>query len=250
MQKAQSRSKSIVAALITLAGIVLLMKLGFWQLERLHWKQGLVAQIEAQKTVDPSTVSLVPLLDNPEDQFHRGFLRGVWMQGKNVKVGPHMREGELGYWLVTPFVLADGTAVIVNRGWVPGTMINLLLDGTPPKGIVTLHGVLRIPETGASPVGIDNRDWHKLDAEAIARASGIALPARMAVFMESSVPADEASLKPAPIIAQLRNEHLNYAIFWFGMAVLLAGIYYLAAIHPNLRGKRSASLQGPSGHVS
>lgn len=246
MTKSFLNLKFLIPAGITMAMLAVTLSLGFWQIDRMVWKRGILEKIEAQQLVNPSKIRLIDDIDSARNEFKRGYLTGVWQPEKNVKVGPQILEGKLGYWLVTPLVLSDGTALFVNRGWAPGNMIDMLLGSAPPHGIVTLTGTLRKPQAGKGAVAGDSKSWHELDVDAIAAAHGIVNYAPMALFMDGSTPADETSLVPAPILPNLRNEHLNYAIFWFGMSLVIGVVFVLSVVLPNLQETRSASSQGPS----
>ena len=222
----------LIAGIITAIICIFLLNMGFWQLQRLQWKNGLIAKLQAEQQIDPKKVSLAAIAERPDAAMRRGFLSGVWVLDKNMRVGPHMVDGQLGYWIVSPLVLNDGTRVLVNRGWVPEKMIVVAMDSMPPKGIVTITGMLRESDHGAGFVGDDTRSWHELDVNGMAANNGITNVSPLTFFMEGSEPADLADLKPAPVISSLRNEHLNYAIFWFGMAILVVVIFYMAVLQP------------------
>lgn len=224
-------SRFIVGLAATLMGVAILCGLGFWQLQRLAWKEALIAKIEAESAIDPRARPLDDILDEAHG-FARGYLRGTWMRDDTVLVGPKIRAGVWGYWNVTPLRLADQRIVLINRGWGEGEI-------KTPRHDVTVYGTLRESDTGGKPVGGNARQWHKVDVQGIARALDIET-APVVVFMEYSDPLDLA--KPVPVAANLRNEHKNYAMFWFTMAFVLAAVFAAAS----LRGRRSASSQGPS----
>lgn len=230
--------KPILAGILALVVVGVFIKMGFWQIERLQWKNGLMAAMEAQQKVDPNAVSLSTKVDSIVNNFHRGYLTGVWSAEMNVKVGPHLMDGQLGYWIVSPLMLNDGTAVMVNRGWVPETMTVMMLESAPPKGIVTLTGTLRESDIEGGMVADDPKSWRTLNVDAIANSLRLPNFAPLAMFMESSTPADDSILRPAPVMTSLRNEHLNYAIFWFGMAALTVVLFVMAVLLPNLPKKR------------
>ncbi|MBU6234720.1 MAG: SURF1 family protein [Alphaproteobacteria bacterium] len=234
MQVKPTAPKNLTAGIVTAIVVLVFLKLGFWQLDRLHWKEGLIKSIEAEKSVDPSAVPLNQLVDSVAYNLHRGFLTGVWAQDKNMKVGPQMMDGELGYWIVTPLVLNSGMAVMVNRGWVPEKMAVIMMDTNPPKGIMTVRGMLRTTDEDGQMVGDDWKSWRGLNVDRMSIGAGFNNHASLAFFMEGSTPPDESVLKPAPALTNMRNEHLNYSIFWFGMAVLTVVLFVLGSVVPNL----------------
>lgn len=233
--------KPLFAGLVVLITVAVFLKMGFWQLERLEWKQGLIAGVEAQKSVDATQVPLAQKVDSVVYNLNRGYLTGVWLTEKNVRVGPHQMDGVLGYWIVTPLMLNDGTAVMVNRGWVPDNMTMMMIESSPPRGIVTITGALRESDLEGAMIADDPKNWRALNVDAIANTLRIPNFAPLALFMETSTPPDDSTLRPAPALTNMRNEHKNYAIFWFGMAALTVVLFVLAVVVPNLQGKRSAS---------
>lgn len=230
-------ARLITAVLICAACVAFLTHLGFWQLDRLQWKLGLLQKISAEQNVDPKTVKLESFVNDPKAAFKRGTLRGYWAADQTVKVGPRMQDGQVGHWLITPLSLTNRTSVLINRGWIAEDAQTPL-----PRGYASVRGSLRESDGGGKPVGGNPKYWHRFDIAAIAKAQKIDSPASLALFMESSNPADPAKTIPAPVVAQLRNAHLQYAIFWFVMAGLAVAMFYFS-----LRGKRSISTPDPSG---
>lgn len=225
-------TKFIVGTVLTAIGIGVLLNLGMWQMHRLAWKTQLLEKIAAQQDVNVRTRPLADLVGDEAGGFSRGYLQGTWMRDQTVLVGPKMRDGAWGYWNITPLKLDDGRVVLVNRGWGEGEI-------KTSRHNVKAMGSLRESDPGGEPVGGDIKSWHKMDVPAIGKALQLDVQP-LALFMEVSEPLDMA--KPAPVTANLRNEHRNYAIFWFTMALALFGVYTAVS----LRGRRSASSQGPS----
>jgi surfeit locus 1 family protein len=198
----------------TIAACAFLMHLGFWQLERLTWKRGLIAQIDAEKTVDAAQIDLAKLVFDPQNELRRGFLKGAWLE-TNYFTQPQALDGQWKPWVVTPLQLADGSTVLVNRGRAANSV-------AVPAKEAKVMGTLRLLKTSK-----------------LAEIKGLPEAAPLVLYMEASEPEDTTT--PVPSVAPLRNEHLNYAIFWFAMAALSV-IFFLIS----LRGRRSASSPDPS----
>jgi len=250
MANNEKEIKFVISGLLALIGFIIMAKMGLWQLDRLKWKEGLIDKIEVQKTINPRKVWLTDMIDDVRNDMRRGRLVGIWSKEGTVKVGPQMMDGKIGYWIVTPLILNDGVAVLVNRGWVPDKMVELMLDSAPPLGVIELTGTLRQSDGESDMVANDHKSWHHFNIDGIANNNGIGRYAQLGLFMETSNPEDESVLKPAPVISSMRNEHLNYAIFWFGMALLIAVLFFLAVVQPNLPKRHSTSLPDPSDHES
>lgn len=224
-----SRARRLTAGLAVALAVAGFLKLGFWQVERLHWKEGLLAEIATQKTVDPNAVALDRQVTDPANRWHRGYLTGRWIETKNTKIGPRMENGALGYWIVTPFRTTGGHTVLVNRGWVRQEDAEETQQKKLNKGSATVTGTLRETdaESGAM-AGNDIYSWHRLDIKNIAGTQHLKNPAPLALFMETATPPDSSNLRPAPPVAALRNEHKQYAIFWFTAAGLTLALYAAA----------------------
>jgi len=204
----------LVPALFTLVGVVLLIGLGVWQLERKAWKEALIDSI-ARRMNAPS-VPLPPpdrwaTLEAAHDEFTRVTLRAAF---------EHDQEA--------PAQLSDGARVVVNRGFVPEANKD---PATRAAGLVTgpveIVGVLRWPEhAGAfTPAGDTGRNlWFARDQLAIAAAKGWGNVAPFYVEQEAPLPPGGLP-QPGKITVNLPNNHLQYALTWFALAVVLAAVF-------------------------
>jgi surfeit locus 1 family protein len=226
----------ILPGVLSALGIAVLLGLGFWQLERRVWKEELIARIEARTKAPP--VSIPPETDwknvsAERDEYRRVTARGAFRHDGEVQVYTVVSEQKgksagPGYWVMTPLELESGARVIVNRGFVPLDKKN---PDTRPAGQVsgpaTVTGLLRMPEraTMFSPDNDPRRNaWYRRDPAEIARALKLE---RVAPF---TIDAD-ATPNPGglPEAGRTRinfpNDHLGYALTWFGLALALAGVF-------------------------
>lgn len=216
------------ATILTLAGVAVLCGLGTWQVKRLAWKEGLLARLDAlyaaapQDSDGPALRSLAPLPGTPF--VARVTVDGTYEPAQSVAVGPRVRDGQTGYHLITPLRLADGSFVLVNRGWVADRPA---ADGA---GQAHVTGLLRIPETPnrfVPPNDPAQDTWFSIAPDQIAQAHHLAgqmLP--YILYAESAVPADPAA-QPAGGRPELPNNHRSYAVFWYSMALALIAVYGL-----------------------
>jgi surfeit locus 1 family protein len=230
------RRSVLVTSLFAATALAILLALGTWQVERLKWKEALIAALEERLAAAPA--ALPPArdwrtLDAARDEFLRVGFAGTFENDKEALVyttGSSMRNDTSGpgYWVFTPARLADGRAVIVNRGFVPEGRQDLASrrDGLV-AGNIDIVGVLRWPELPGlfTPAGEPARNlWFGRDSTAIAAAKGIADAAPFYVEMESPVPPGGLP-HPAPVRPTLPNSHFGYALTWFGLAAMLVGVY-------------------------
>ena len=223
-------------------GLVLLLGLGMWQMERKAWKEALISTLKQRTTASP--VPLPPphawtTLSRENFEFTRVRLQIEPGTGGDALVytsGSTLRDDvkSPGYFVFTPARLPDGGTVVVNRGFVP-TRSAPRLPG--PQDIV---GSLRWPE--ASSVFVSDRDgsglWFVRDPIAMARALGWGEVAPFYVEQEAPVPPGGLP-HPAPLTVRLRNEHLQYALTWFGLAAALVVVFAVWAARQRRDGGRN-----------
>lgn len=219
-------NRSVVTATIfTLIGFAILISLGVWQLERKAWKGNLIATLNARIAAPPQ--ALPPSPDQKTDEFSRVKLHGAFVPGQSALVftsGSALRPDVTspGYWVLSPLRTDDGRIVVVNRGYVAGK------DGVapPPSGDVDLVGALRWPDEDGmfTPANEpQNNLWYSRDPVGIAAAKGWGQV--VPFFVEQGTPQLTNAPRAGPLVVKLRDNHLQYAITWFGLAAGLAGVY-------------------------
>jgi surfeit locus 1 family protein len=209
--------------------VVTTFALGAWQVQRLFWKQALIDARQTKSQAAPlSTLPKAFAVD--AHGFRRVQVKGQFLHGKELYVGARSLNGNLGFHVVTPFRLADGSHLLINRGWIPTSLKTPSLRAAGLiAGEVTVTGYLR----GAQIQGwftLDNKPgrniWYYVDVTAMATATGLArvkpfyLEAAKAVIPGGYPLGGQTRLN-------LRNDHLQYAITWFSMALAGTIIWYL-----------------------
>nr|WP_281493782.1 SURF1 family protein [Ancylobacter koreensis] len=223
-------------ALAALAAFAVLVGLGIWQLERLAWKESLIAQVEArihQPLAPLPDEADWPAVNFAQDEYRRVTAQGRFRHDLEVQVYALIDtapdgSGGPGYWVVTPLALADGSYVLVNRGFVP---VDRRAPATRAEGQVdgpvTVTGLLRLPEEAATftPPNDPAKDsWFVRDPEAIASAKGLL---RVAPFLIDADAAANPGGLPRGGLTRVTfpNRHLEYALTWFGLAATLLGVF-------------------------
>jgi surfeit locus 1 family protein len=117
-------------------------------------------------------------------------------------------------------------SILVDRGFVPDTVPARPVVDAHDRTPVEVEGVLRKPERG-NFVTPKNRPghWFTHEVAPMAKALGAAAPAPVILFAESRINPGILALKPAPMPAEIPNNHFEYALTWFGLAGALAGVY-------------------------
>ncbi|MGD0564291.1 MAG: SURF1 family protein [Roseiarcus sp.] len=252
------RARSLVApALATVVGVAVLVSLGVWQLQRLAWKEALIAAVESRvhaAPVDLPAEADWPRLNPTDYEYRHVHVAGVYDASRQALVfralgSPRGRYGGPGYLVMTPLRLASGAVVLVNRGFVPQDRKDkaaLSLSGSG-AGETVVVGLMRASEDRTWFTPADNPasgQWFTRDVEAMARAMGLS---RYAPFsIDADAGADPAELpEGGETIVAFPNSHLSYAMTWFGMALALAGVFGAYAVTQLRAGEKYGGRSAP-----
>jgi surfeit locus 1 family protein len=215
-----------------LPALGVLLALGTWQMDRGEWKRGLIAE-RAQRLAAPP-LSLPASIAQPEAlEFRRVQATGRFLNDRELYLGNRPRRGQPGYHVVTPLLRADGTAVLVDRGWVP---LERKLPESRAEGQIeaqaSVAGVARLPPAPGlfTPKNQEEANfWFYVDPPAMARAAG--LPAVLPVYIEAGPQPNKGGLPlGGQTELQLSDNHLQYALTWYALAVVLTVIYVLKGL--------------------
>src|SRR5579884_874419 len=164
--------------LFTVPLVLLCIGLGIWQIQRLHWKLGLIAQLQAAVAAAPSTPPRT-LAEAKALEFHPVTTRGVLLNDKEIFVNAAGEGGHLGFHVLTPLRQDDGRIVFVNRGFIPAELKDRRTrEAGEPAGEVRISGLLRVPPSGKpswfTPANRPDIDyWFWIDLPAMAAADGL-----------------------------------------------------------------------------
>lgn len=235
---ARPRSRT---ALIALAACALLAFAGFaalgtWQLFRLQWKLDLIDRVEHRVHAPPvpaPSPAQWPRVNTAGDEYRHVQLAGTFLHAHTTPVQATTALG-FGYWLLTPLRSADGSVVLVNRGFVPAASLREALAARPDEA-ATVTGLLRMSEPGDifprrnDPAG--NR-WYSRDVRAIAGVLGLSRVAPYFVDADA-VPESATRAASSPVggltVVSFHNNHLVYALTWYALALMVAGAAFWAA---------------------
>ncbi len=220
--------------------LTILIGLGVWQVERLAWKEKLIATIAERTTAPP--VPLPPEAEwsrlQPGDYAYRHVvLSGTFEHDNEAHVFRPLMEAKgpahgLGFLVLTPLRLASGAHVIVNRGFVPSDKADAATRHAGQfEGPVTVTGLMREPEPRNyfTPADEPARDlWFTRDPAAIAQVYQLDRPAPFTIDADAS-PVPGGLPQGGETVLDIPNNHLSYALTWFGLALGLAGVFAVYA---------------------
>jgi surfeit locus 1 family protein len=232
MRTSERRRPGPLTHLVVLAALALLVTLGVWQLHRLAWKEDIVERVAALQAAPaaPLEDALRRLADGEDVEFLRvvadcpGLDRARYLRLMTI------RDRVAGFRAVSACRVADApfAAVLVDRGFVADADAARLPQAEgDDEGHRPVVGILRRPDpsTFVTPANrpADNA-WYSRDPAAMAEALGAGRVAPLLLFLESPPPAGFGPT-PAPLPVEISNNHLGYALTWFGLAAALAGVY-------------------------
>jgi surfeit locus 1 family protein len=217
-------------------GVAFLVGLGIWQLDRKTWKENLIATVTAR--IDRAPQDLPPRGDWPKlvqdsSEYTRVVFPAEFLQGQEALVytaGSPFRPDVTGagYWVFAPAQLAGGSVVLVNRGFVPADRKDpATRTSGAPRGVIDVIGYMRWPESRGLFTPADDPKtnvWYLRDPKVMAAEKKWATSAPFYIDQEAPVPAGGLPI-PGRLSVELPDNHLQYAITWFGLALGLAGVY-------------------------
>jgi surfeit locus 1 family protein len=254
----QPRSRSAtVLLLLAICGGLLFAGLGSWQLKRLQWKLDLIERVE-QRVRAPAVAAPGPErwqhINAGADEYRRVRLTGTFLYALTARVQAVTELGS-GFWLLTPLRSADGSVVLVNRGFIP-TKENDRHDAAD-SGVEVVTGLLRMSEPGGGFLRHNDPAadrWYSRDVQAIAAARSLTQTAPYFVDADAKG-VTEAGVSPQakgqqyPIggltVIAFHNNHLVYALTWYALALMAAGAcFWVGREERNSRRSAAANTDG------
>jgi len=226
---APRRRLPVATGILVLIALAILISLGTWQVERLHWKEGLLADIAEQQVAAP-----VPLADieamaaaSGDIEYRKVTATGRYVNNKERHFFATWR-GQTGYYIYTPLELADGRALFVNRGFVPfeNKEPEMRMQGQLTDQ-QTVTGLARQKLPGKPSWVVPDNDvaknifyWKDLDV--MAESVGLDKARVIPFFVDADSTPNPAGLPIGGVTqVDLPNDHLQYAFTWYGLAAVL-----------------------------
>jgi surfeit locus 1 family protein len=223
------RRLPVLTGILVLIALAILISLGTWQVERLHWKEGLIADIAARQVAAPVPLAEIEAMaaSGGDIEYRKVTATGRYINNKERHFFATWR-GQTGYYIYTPLELADGRILFVNRGFVP-------FDNKEPEMRMqgqltdqqTVTGLAREKLPGKPSWVVPDNDvaknifyWKDLDV--MASSVGLEKARVIPFFVDADSTPNPAGLPIGGVTqVDLPNDHLQYAFTWYGLAAVL-----------------------------
>lgn len=219
--------------LIIIGGMLFLVRLGFWQLDRHEWRQNLNEEKRIQLAAEPLDLNGdLGAVDFNDVRNRLATAVGVYDYEHEVIAVSQVYQNQSGNYLLTPLMLDENTAVLINRGWIPNTAradLTPFHTSPPSGGNHTATGYLQPSEALSSgvPSTVTDSEIFRIDLAAISQQLPYTL---LPVYLQEAPPVPDDGQLPYRVIPDLsldEGNHFSYALQWFSFSILLAIIYVL-----------------------
>ncbi len=235
-KKSGGLARRIIGIVVVLVALVILLALGTWQMERLAWKEGLLASIAERRAAPPADLADIEALAKAgEDVDYRTVrVTGTYLNNKERHFFATY-GGRTGYYVYTPLQRTDGQIVLVNRGFVtfeakePEMRKQGQLTGEQTVTGLSRAKLLEKPSWAVPDNDVAKNIFYWKDLDVMASSVGLD-PAKVVPFFIDADAAPHEGGMPIGGVTQfdLPNSHLQYALTWYGLAgalVVISGIF-------------------------
>ncbi|MFD2058699.1 SURF1 family protein [Mesorhizobium calcicola] len=237
----RSRSRTALLLGLGLLLLLILLALGTWQVQRLHWKEGLLQTIDQRTHAAPRPLAEVEreFATTGDVDYTPVIVSGTFLhQGERHFYATW--DGEAGFNVYTPLALDDGRFVLINRGFVPYDLKDAAKRSQGQvTGQVTVTGLARNPLPAKPSMMLPDNDLAKnifywKDRDAMAASAGLPAGATLVpIFIDADKTPNPGGLPVGGVtIIDLPNSHLQYAMTWYGLAAALAAVLILRLRRP------------------
>lgn len=228
-----SRRATLWLVILGLAALAALLALGTWQVQRLVWKEGLIASIDMRVASSPRPLADIEarLADAGDVDYWPVTVAGTFHhEGERHFFATH--KGQSGYFVYTPLELDDGRLVFVNRGFVPfdrkdvASRIEGQVDGRQEIAGLARNRLDEKPNFFMPDNDSSRNIFYWKDLDVMAQTSGVGAPEDyLPFFIDADATPNPGGLPVGAVtLIELPNSHLQYAITWYGLAAALAGV--------------------------
>jgi surfeit locus 1 family protein len=228
----------ILATISCMIGVLILIGLGFWQVERLEWKTKLQQEIDKAFAEEPNVIKPIDLENFEAGQVLRGQLSGSVDVTKSIVLQGKIVGGQSAVSIVAPMTYGTKTLMLELGCSKPTEAQSIIESLTSDIGLrdISATGVIRFPiwSRFAPNNEIEKNQWWRLDSGQIGKFWNLDYLSPFIMTVEA-IDFNIPNLEPCPFDKTLRNNHLHYAIFWFTMGFVLLAMWGLRFLKPYLQ---------------
>ena len=213
------KSFTLVSIIISL----ICFSLSIWQVKRLNWKEDLISNIEKAYNSDSININILTG-DLRNFKFKNVYLEGIFINEKSMFLGPRVNKDQVGYHLISPFLLKDGRYILTNRGW-----LKEIIKIKEQKKEYLIKGILKesdIKNIFTPKNNMEKNLWFYISTKQMSEFSEIKLVDNIFVDLIESNPSDKLTIINSSI-PKIVNNHLQYAITWAILGLLFLVMNYI-----------------------
>jgi surfeit locus 1 family protein len=206
---------------------VILIGLGVWQLQRLTWKENLIATVNGHMQAAPISLDQALKLSAADMQYRKVAINGRFDNAREAYIFTTGAGGDPVYHVLTPFITGDNRVLVVDRGEIPAAKLDPKTR-QPVEGQTHLVGVWRVPDAPGpfTPAPDPARHiWYSRDVAGIAAADHVTLAAPVVIEADNTANPGGFPVGGQTVV-DFPNNHLEYALTWFGLAIGVVGVYF------------------------
>jgi len=209
--------------LVTTIISLICFSLSIWQVKRLNWKEDLISNIEKAYNSDSININILTG-DLRNFKFKNVYLEGIFINEKSMFLGPRVNKDQVGYHLISPFLLKDGRYILTNRGW-----LKEIIKIKEQKKEYLIKGILKesdIKNVFTPKNNMEKNLWFYISTKQMSEFSEIKLVDNIFVDLIESNPSDKLTIINSSI-PKIVNNHLQYAITWAILGLLFLVMNYI-----------------------
>ena len=210
----------------TLVSIIISLicfSLSIWQVKRLEWKKNLISNIEKAYNSDSININVLSG-DLRNFKFKNVYLEGTFINEKSMFLGPRVNKDQVGYHLITPFLLKDGRYILTNRGW-----LKEIIKIREPNKEYLIKGILKesdIKNIFTPKNNMEKNLWFYISTDEMSKFAGLRLVDNIFVDLIGSNPNHKLTIINSST-PKIVNNHLQYAITWAILGLLFLVMNYI-----------------------
>ena len=211
---------------ITLISIIISLicfSLSIWQFKRLKWKEDLINNIEKAYNSDSININMLNG-DLRNFEFKKIYLKGIFINEKSMFLGPRVNKDQVGYHLITPFLVEDGRYILINRGW-----LKEIIKIKEQQKEYLIKGILKesdIRNFFTPKNNIEENLWFYISTNQMSKFSGLKFADNIFLDLIESTPNDKITVMNSSM-PKFSNNHLQYAITWIILGLIFLVMNYI-----------------------